>query len=365
MNILLIEPYYTGSHKQWADGYKRHSSHNIKILHMKGQFWKWRMHGGAVTLAKRFNEMDWEPDLIFATDMIDLTTFLSLTRDKSDGIPTAIYFHENQLSYPWSPTDRDKQKNRDIHYGFINYSSALSADKVFFNSGFHKESFIDHLYSFLKQFPDHQELDTVKEIREKSEVLYLGMDLNRFDDHLVAGNSIPLILWNHRWEYDKNPESFFRVLKKVQGEGSDFGLVILGENFSKSPTVFEKIKKELSNHIAQWGYVDSFKEYAEWLWKSDIMPITSNQEFFGASVMEAIYCGVWPILPSRLSYPELIPIKYHSDNIYSSEDELYEKILFAIKNQEILQQSKLNTIPKQFDWKVIASEYDQRLKNIV
>ena len=52
-------------------------------------------------------------------------------------------------------------------------------------------------------------------------------------------------------------------------------------------------------------------------------------------------------------------------NMRYSEDELYEKILFAIKNQEILQQSKLNSIPKQFDWKVIASEYDQRLKNIV
>tara|TARA_B100001093_G_scaffold516225_1_gene594521 strand:- start:753 stop:1751 length:999 start_codon:yes stop_codon:yes gene_type:complete len=332
---------------------------------MKGQFWKWRMHGGAVTLARKFNEMKWKPDLILATDMLDLTTFLSLTRKKSNGIPTAIYFHENQLSYPWSPTDRDKQKNRDIHYGFINYSSALSADKVFFNSEFHKESFIDYLYAFLKQFPDHQELETIKKIIEKSEALYLGMDLNRFDDHFVSKGSTPLILWNHRWEYDKNPESFFRVLKKVQEEGSDFGLVILGENFSKSPTVFEKIKKELSNHIAQWGYVDSFKEYSEWLWKSDIMPVTSNQEFFGASVMEAIYCGVWPILPSRLSYPELIPIKYHSDNIYSSEDELNEKILFAIKNQEILQRSKLNAIPKQFDWKVIASEYDQRLKNIV
>ena len=167
---------------------------------------------------------------------------------------------------------------------------------MFFNSEFHKESFIDYLYTFLKQFPDHQELETIKKIIEKSEALYLGMDLNRFDDHFVSKGSTPLILWNHRWEYDKNPESFFRVLKKVQEEGSDFGLVILGENFSKSPTVFEKIKKELSNHIAQWGYVDSFKEYSEWLWKSDIMPVTSNQEFFGASVMEAIYCGVWPCL---------------------------------------------------------------------
>jgi len=69
MKILIIEPYYTGSHKQWADGYQKHSQHEIRILSMKGQFWKWRMHGGAVTLANQFNEMAWTPDLIIATDI--------------------------------------------------------------------------------------------------------------------------------------------------------------------------------------------------------------------------------------------------------------------------------------------------------
>ncbi|GIR57376.1 MAG: hypothetical protein CM15mP64_7880 [Candidatus Neomarinimicrobiota bacterium] len=38
------------------------------------------MHGGAITLAKMFNAMDWLPDLIFATDMLDLNTFLSLNK---------------------------------------------------------------------------------------------------------------------------------------------------------------------------------------------------------------------------------------------------------------------------------------------
>ena len=154
MKILIIEPYFTGSHKQWAEGYKRHSSHEIKILSIKGQFWKWRMHGGAITLAKMFDAMDWLPDLILATDMLDLNTFLSLTRNKSNGIPTAIYFHENQLSYPWSPDDRDIKNKRDSHYGFINYSSALAADKVFFNSKFHMKSFLNSLSPFLKKFPD-------------------------------------------------------------------------------------------------------------------------------------------------------------------------------------------------------------------
>ena len=68
VNILLVEPYYTGSHKQWADGYKENSSHNVKILSLKGQFWKWRMHGGAITLARMFNDLKWDPDLIFVTD---------------------------------------------------------------------------------------------------------------------------------------------------------------------------------------------------------------------------------------------------------------------------------------------------------
>ena len=106
VKILLIEPYYTGSHKHWADGYKKHSVHEIRILSMKGQFWKWRMHGGA-------------------------------TKRRSYNVPTALYFHENQLCYPWSPNDRDIQHTRDTHYGFINYVSALTADQLFFNSEFH------------------------------------------------------------------------------------------------------------------------------------------------------------------------------------------------------------------------------------
>ena len=49
MKVLIIEPYYTGSHKKWVEGFKKYSSHHVKILSMEGQFWKWRMHGGAVS----------------------------------------------------------------------------------------------------------------------------------------------------------------------------------------------------------------------------------------------------------------------------------------------------------------------------
>ena len=322
------------------------------------------MHGGAVTLAKEFNNMKWGPDLILATDMLDLTTFLSLTREKSHNIPTAIYFHENQLSYPWSPKDRDIQKNRDNHYRFINYASALAADRVFFNSDFHMNSFLDALRPFLKHFPDHNELDSVNIIRNKSSVLYLGMDLQRFEGCEVKKEGKPLILWNHRWEYDKNPELFFSVLRKVKNDGYNFVLAALGENFSQSPIVFEQAKNIFKDEIVQWGYTGSFDEYAEWLWKADILPVTSNQEFFGASVMEAIYCDTWPILPARLTYPELIPKKNHKKHLYKNESELYKKIIWTIQNYKKIRKTNLSAIAFQFDWKAMAPIYDKVMNSI-
>ena len=364
VNILLIEPYFAGSHKQWAEGFANHSKHNIHFLTMKGQFWKWRMHGGAITMAREFNALKWRPDLILATDMLDLSTFLALTKSKSHGIPTAIYFHENQLSYPWSPNDRDIQKNRDTHYDFINYASALAADQVFFNSGFHMDSFLEALPRFLRRFPDYRELDSVDTIRDKSRILHLGMDLRRFDDHRLDHGDTPLILWNHRWEYDKNPNDFFRVLEKVRKNGYDFNLAVMGENFSQYPDIFIQAHKSFKDQIVQWGFTESFKEYAQWLWKADILPVTSNQEFFGASVMEAMYCDTWPILPNRLTYPELLPPVHHRKHLYSNDQDLFDKITWAIENHEKIKSTHFYPIAKPFDWGSMAPRYDNAMEQV-
>ncbi|MCS7260957.1 MAG: DUF3524 domain-containing protein, partial [Anaerolineae bacterium] len=138
MRVLLLEPYAGGSHAAWVQGYTTYSRHEVIALTLPGSFWKWRMHGGAVTLARQFLQMDLTPDCILATDMLDLTTFLALTRPRTWHVPTALYFHENQLSYPWAPHDRDRIKGQDVHHGFINYASALAADVLFFNSAYHR-----------------------------------------------------------------------------------------------------------------------------------------------------------------------------------------------------------------------------------
>ena len=366
MKILIIEPYFTGSHKSWLNGFKKNSSHSIRIITMKGQFWKWRMHGGAITLAHKFNLMNYIPDLIIATDMLDLPNFISLTRKKISRIPIVLYFHENQITYPWSKTDRDYLVNRDKHYGFINYASALSADNILFNSKFHMNSFLMELPRFLKQFPDYTEIQTVETIKNKSQVLHLGMDLRSFDKIKIKKKkkNNPIILWNHRWEYDKNPELFFSILKNINSRDINFSLVIIGENFSNSPSIFSEAKKKFKEKIIKWGYAKSKKEYAKWLWKSDILPVTSNQEFFGASVMEAIYCNTWPILPNRLTYPELLPKELHNSHLYNNQEELTKKLIWAIDNLSTIRNKKLRFVSKPYDWNTIAPIYDKTLAKI-
>lgn len=366
MRILLVAPYYTGSHAAWAQGYAHYSQHQIDILSLPGRFWKWRMHGGAVTLARQFMAVDLKPDLILATDMLDLTTFLALTRKHTADIPTAIYFHENQLTYPWSPTDRDIAQQRDKHYGFINYTSALAADVVLFNSPYHQQSFLESLPQLLKHFPDYNELETVEQIQAKSRVLSLGLDLQRFDqcrpgeaDEKTGSGSRPLIMWGHRWEYDKGPKAFFKALTILSERGLAFDLAILGKNFSRKPKVFLAAKKTLAKHIVHYGYAASFDEYAKWVWRADILPVTSNQDFFGASVVEALYCNCFPLLPKRLAYPHLIPSAYHAQCFYEGFDDLVVRLSEAITNLEHTRRFSLRSVVARYDWQEQSKLYDK------
>jgi len=154
MNIIYIEPYYSGSHKRWIDSYKKHSKHTIEILHLPGNKWKWRMHGGAITLANELLDLDQKIDLILCSDFLNLPVFKSICGDKIKNVPLIMYFHENQLSYPWSPEDQDTILKRDLHYHYINYTSSLIADFNLFNSKYHLDSYIDSIKKYLKKMPD-------------------------------------------------------------------------------------------------------------------------------------------------------------------------------------------------------------------
>ena len=362
--ILIVEPFCSGSHKSWAEGYANSSAHDVEIISLPGRFWKWRMHGGAITLAKYYHKLNFQPDLILATDMLNLPVFLSLI---NPSCRVAIYFHENQFTYPWSPHDEDVKLKHDKHYGFINYSSVLCAGHVYFNSQFHLNSFFSGLEEFLIKFPDYRETQNITLIRQKSSVLRLGMNLNKFDDYKIKKleHTPPLILWNHRWEHDKNPEIFFNIMEKLSKTGMEFQLAVLGKEFKEELPCFSRAREVLKQYIIQFGYAKSFEEYAKWLWKANILPVTSNQDFFGASIMEAVYCQTIPLLPMRLSYPELFLADENSHLFYDNEKGLLDKLTNVIQNISGYQMQSYSNIAENYDWSNMVKMYDGEFEKYI
>jgi glycosyltransferase involved in cell wall biosynthesis len=368
MKIVILEPYFTGSHATWARAISRVSRHDIEILQLPGRHWKWRMHGAAVELARQYLELASSPDLILASDMMDLACFRALSDTTGGGPPVALYFHENQIVYPPSPRDTDLEHGRDLHYGFINYTSALVADKIFFNSSYHQCVFIDGLRKMLDAMPDFRNRETVDIIENKSSVLPVGIDAAALDKHRPAPgeqkSDPPLILYNHRWEYDKNPDDFFEALYQIDDQGHDFRLAVVGKSGPHSPPCFDEARQKLQHKIVQFGYLESFADYARLLWQADLLPVTSYQDFFGISVMEAIFCETIPLLPDRLAYPVLLDKSEFSRYYYTDKEQLSQKLAGFIDQPPVEAKNELARVAAKYDWEKLMPAYNSQFEKI-
>jgi hypothetical protein len=100
------------------------------------------------------------------------------------------------------------------------------------------------------------------------------------------------------------------------------------------------------------------------LWHADLLPVTSNQDFFGISVMQAIYCNCYPLLPNRLAYPELIPAEFHAHHFYDGFDDLVDRLDTAIRNIKNIRAQSLRPLAEKYDWRSMAPVYDSCLAQI-
>lgn len=364
LNIWLLNPYGAGSHKAWAEGYAAQSSYSVRILAMQGHFWKWRMHGGALELAEQACALLDEgerPDVLIATSMVNLPAFLALVRRELGGIPVLLYMHENQLTYPVPPGSR-----RDLTYGMMQHLSMLSADLVRFNSAYHMRSWFDELPRLLKHFPDYIHLESIDVARARSAVLPVGCDLRRLDRYRDLGcqQGPPLVLWNQRWEYDKDPETMLSALYVLAAEGLPFRVALAGESFRLQPAEFESAREHLGDRLVHYGYAEGEAEYARLLWSADVVLSTAIHEFFGVSIVEALHCGAQPVLPGRLSYPELLPAALHERCLYPDFEGLLARLRDAIAATGpggLPDGDLVRRHVARFDWAAQAPLYDALL----
>lgn len=368
MKILAIEPYYDGSHRDFIDSWIRLSGHSFTLETLPGYKWKWRMRHGAVYFADRLRELaakEEEFDLLFCSDMLNLAEFRGLTGKAYSVVPAVIYYHENQLTYPVR-----YESERDYQFAMTNFTSALSASRAWFNTDFHRQEFLDAMEAFLRKMPDFQPLDAIEKIRARSEVYPPGIHI-RENQVAIRKSPGPLhILWSARWEHDKNPELFFSAVGELDKKGVDFRLSVIGQSFRDVPEVFARSKEAFASRIVRWGFQETREDYFAALAKADVVVSTADHEFFGLSVLEAAGANAFPILPRKLSYPEIFadcPEFFYDGTSKGLAEKLAWLAGIKAQKSDILDgiRPKPAEIANRYAWEAIAEKLDRAVEQVL
>jgi glycosyltransferase involved in cell wall biosynthesis len=173
-----------------------------------------------------------------------------------------------------------------------------------------------------------------------------------------------VILWNSRWEYDKAPQVFFGALRELDARGVDFRVIVAGEAIDPQEPSFLAARAWLAPRTLHWGYAPGLDAYRRLLHQADIVVSTAVQEFFGIAVVEAMYCGCVPVLPRRLSYPEILPSELHAACLYDDEAGLVERLQAVIADIAALRARGFRAVAAPYDWACMAARYDDAFERV-
>ncbi|WDE06776.1 DUF3524 domain-containing protein [Thalassomonas viridans] len=300
MRILLLSAYDAVSHQHWRKGLvSRFPEYDWTVLTLPGRFFSWRIRGNSLSWAFSEREcLEQSYDLLIATSMTDLSALKGLVPVLA-GVPSIVYFHENQFAYPLSGKEFSS-----VEPQMLTLYSALAADSIVFNTRYNQETFFSGAAALLKKLPDQVPAGLMELLAAKARVLPVPLQ----DSALMAGTpqaGALQVIWNHRWEYDKGPELLYRVMQVLKQREIAVKFHLAGQQFRYIPPVFEQLKQDCGDLIATWGYVDSREAYDALLQKSDVVLSTALHDFQGIAVLEGVAGGCIPVVPDRLAYPEL------------------------------------------------------------
>jgi len=315
VRLLYLEPFEGGSHAAFTRAITRGVTADWTVVTLPGRHWKWRMRGAPMWWAQeRSDDLAGPFDGVLASAYVDLPLLMALAPAVARA-PRALYFHENQLAYPMRP---EWSGERDLHYGFTQMASALAADRCWFNSEWNRDSFLDAGQRLLASMPDHVPGGWAESVAARSEVLPLPLhlpDLPEVEDAAGERGQGPIILWNHRWEHDKAPETFVATLRSLHARGAPFRVAICGDGVAELPA-------DLAARTVHVGRVEERDAYWALLSRAHLAVSTAAHEFFGVSLLEAVHAGVRPVAPDRLAYRETLPAQYR----YASEEDLVDQL---------------------------------------
>lgn len=338
MRVLALEPWLGGSHERFLDRWRARSSHDVTVAGLPARHWRWRMGAGAWGLAEAVRGQA-RPDLLFASDYVDVPRLLGHLPADWRGLPVVLYFHENQLTYPAAPPAESSPTPfaGDVSPALTNILSAVAATRVVFNSGFHRADLLQAGDALLGRLPKPRPRAAFRAALEAADVIGPGIELAELPLGSGPPPGSPLrVAFPHRWEHDKDPATFLTCVQRARRAGASLELVLLGERYDRMPAGVEALLGELAPAIRHSGFAEDRADYARLLGGCDVVASTADHEFYGLALLEGLATGALPLAPRRLSYPEVLAAELHGAGLYGGPDELVQRLVQLAGDPEAL-----------------------------
>lgn len=269
-----------------------------------------------------------------------------LLQDLKTPLPVVGYTHGSH----WDPTD----VYRFIHYPGMevtDLANLLCLDRVLVPSHYLRGVILENIGKW--------QPEAASRLEGKTAVVGLpisarSLDASRSEERFDR----PTIVFNHALIPSKAPEVFLEVAEQVL-EKHEVNIVLTRPAPDQEiQTRLDELKDRFPGRLIS-GDTYPLPEYFRLLWKADIQVSTALHEGLGIATLEAMYAHNCCLLPNRCSYPEITGNL--DDVLYSSPEELLEKIEYYLKNEEArlqvaeaLHQRSLRYTPEQVAPQLLA-----------
>jgi len=306
VRILVLSPYQAYSHRIWVEqlvaGFP---AIEWTVITLPARHFSWRIRSNPLQwhLQQSLSQIR-QPDIILATSMTDLATFKGIFHHRFGGVPVIAYFHENQFAYPMTPGATDSIEPR-----MINLYTAMSADRVVFNSSYNRDSFFRGAREFLTRMPDRLPPEGIASIESRTDVIPVPIRDVFFEAARKPRAPPGRLVWNHRWEHDKGPDRLLAAVARLVELGVDFRLELAGQRFRRQPEALSRVTALYPDRVVDRGFMDE-REYIRFLGRGGCVLSTAVHDFQGLAVLEAGAAGGVPVAPDRLAYPCWLDPRY-------------------------------------------------------
>lgn len=221
--------------------------------------------------------------------------------------PDIVHCHLNVIPYIYALALR----NRNIRFVHTIHNVAEKAAGAGYqyalNKYFYRKEIIQPVTISIKCLDSYKQfyhLDNAPCIDNGGEAVQASpsFDLVRTEvNSLKEGKDIPVFVHVARFDQQKNQSLLIDVFNKLDEEGVDFILLVVGDGFQK-----ESAKELTQRACRKIHFLGEKGNVGDYLLHSDAFCLTSNYEGLPISLLEALSAGVTPICTPVGGIPDVI-----------------------------------------------------------